>query len=232
MAVEASNTNMYQKESVKMVIYGEAGIGKTPIATTAPRPLIIDVEGRLRSVRNKEIPVLRVRTWKDFKEAIKIAQTPEWMDIYDTLIVDSISEIAELYLQEMKEDKAKTNMQKNYGDMADAVIKVANSFKDTWPIKHVILIAKGAKEVVADKLMYSMNFPGKELPKNMPFIFDEVLLLRNVVNQEGQLIKVFQTFSDGTYFAKDSSTTLEPYETLNLTYLIDKIQNGEMKTYG
>ena len=54
--------------AVKVLVYGPAGIGKTTLCQTAPRPLIISAEGGMLSLRKVSIPVLEVNEIGDLND--------------------------------------------------------------------------------------------------------------------------------------------------------------------
>ena len=92
---------------VKAIVYGSAGSGKTPIINTCPNPVLLACEPGLLSLRGSKVP-----TWEAYS-ADKVDEFFEWFfksnetKKFDTLAIDSISQMAELYLQKaLKEDKA------------------------------------------------------------------------------------------------------------------------------
>ena len=53
---------------VNLMIYGDAGIGKTVLCSTAPAPIIISAEGGLLSLADKDLPVIEVECVKDVNQ--------------------------------------------------------------------------------------------------------------------------------------------------------------------
>src|SRR5688572_8164873 len=106
------------KTHFNALIHSFTKAGKTlSAAATSPRPLVILTESEgseslteanIRKVFNNgeglenlnvEIPIIDAFTWDDFTAAVDYALTPEIMETYDTLIIDSISEASVLALK-------------------------------------------------------------------------------------------------------------------------------------
>jgi len=73
-----------------MLIYGQSGVGKTVFASTWPKPVFLDADKGLLSVRR---PVLRweVNTWRDLQYGV--AWLLKNRDQYETIIVDTVNEV-------------------------------------------------------------------------------------------------------------------------------------------
>jgi len=75
-----------QATAIKVLLYGEPGIGKTTFALSAPRPLLIDCDGGVRRVspqfRRDYVPVA---SWDDIMETIGSN-----LDEYDTFVIDTV----------------------------------------------------------------------------------------------------------------------------------------------
>ncbi len=68
----------------KAVVYGEAGIGKTTLASQLPKPLFLDTEDGCRNVGADRLPV---RNWEELQGyLISLGQDLEG---YETIVIDS-----------------------------------------------------------------------------------------------------------------------------------------------
>ena len=158
---------------VKSIVYGPAGSGKTPIINTCPNPVLLACEPGLLSMRGSKVP-----TWEAYS-ADKVDEFFDWFfksnetKKFDTLAIDSISQMAELYLQKALKE-VKHGLQA-YGTMATQTLAQLNALYFTKE-KHTYLIAK--QEIITDGFAYKRPyFPGKQLPIEMPHKFDEILHL-------------------------------------------------------
>ena len=64
-----------QTNGVKVLVYGKAGVGKTVLCATAPKPVIISAEAGLLSLQGADIPVIEV---KNIEDLVEIATRSEW----------------------------------------------------------------------------------------------------------------------------------------------------------
>ena len=88
------------------VVYGAEGVGKTTFASYAPNPLFVDVEGGRSSILKTENrpKVLPVDDISDLSEVfIFLKSNPE---AYDSVVIDTITEVEKLFLMEIVEDRS------------------------------------------------------------------------------------------------------------------------------
>jgi len=193
----------------KVILYADAGVGKTTLVGTFPgKILILSAEGGLRSLKlfpastRKRISVAEVSTTDDLRDAYEKIQSGAVS--VDWLVLDSISEIAEMALREYKsKDK---DPRQSYGKTDDDVTDMLRRFRDL-PCG-VIFIAKEhvIKREVGDMEIdyYGLLLPGQRLTTNVPHLVDEVW--RMVAKGDKRMII---TRNDGRSRAK-SRTDLPP----------------------
>lgn len=76
---------------VKMLVYGQAGAGKTTLALSAPRPLLLDFDGGIGRVNISHMTdTVQVSTWQDALDVLK-----EDLSDYETIVVDTVSKMIE-----------------------------------------------------------------------------------------------------------------------------------------
>ena len=54
------------------LVYGESGIGKTVLCTTAPRPLIMSAEKGLLSIADTDVDIVEVSSLAEIKEVYNL----------------------------------------------------------------------------------------------------------------------------------------------------------------
>ena len=114
------------------------------------------------------------------------------------------------------------------GEMIAKVTETIRLFRDL-PL-HVVMTAKQDRiEDENNRLIYVPSAPGKKLAASMPYLFDLVMALRVVPDEEGNLTRWLQTDADSKFEAKDRSGRLDLWEAPNLADIKNKILNGTNK---
>lgn len=223
MPVKISTTRQ-AVDSVKATIYGPSGVGKTSICATAPKPVIISAEKGLLSLADKDIPVIEVLNIDEFEEAYNLLMG-EQGDQFETICIDSISELSEKMLGDFSSQYA--DGRKAYGKLNEEFMKLLRKFRDI-PNKHVVFIAKQNRftDDHTGITTYGPSLPGKTLVREMPYLTDEVFCLRiGTMKVEGvdEEYRYLQTQPSITHDAKDRSGTLKDIERPDLGIVIRKI---------
>lgn len=201
---------------IKCLVYGDSGVGKTVLGSTAPNPVIISAERGLLSLADKDIPVAEVTSLRDILKAFDMLSKSE----YDTIVLDSLSEIGEVLLVEFKQQEK--DPRKAYGRMAEELYAFTRKFRDLD--KHVLFIAKCEmlKDEESGRVSYRPSTPGQSFTTSIPYMFDEVFCMR-IGKVDGVVKRYLQTQPDLQYTAKDRSGKLLLKEEPNMQLLINKI---------
>ena len=80
------------------MIFGPSKTGKTTLAATAPKAIILDTEGGTKSVKDSGADVLAIPDWKTFEVAVRELMMEK--HDYESVIVDSVTFLQELSAQE------------------------------------------------------------------------------------------------------------------------------------
>jgi len=220
----------YTNQFVKILVYGQAGAGKTYlIKELAQHALLISAEGGLLSLAGTEIDHITIDNLDGLKEVYAYLNTDEAKKRYKIVALDSISEVAEKVLSAEKENAA--DQRKAYMEMQDAMTIYIRGFRDL-PY-HVYFSAKA--ERASDEfgaITWAPSMPGTKLGQQLPYFFDEVLALRVGKNEKGETVRWLQTQPDGIYTAKDRSGRLDPSEPASLKHVIGKILKREDQKNG
>lgn len=221
MSISLKSTQTYAQSGVKILVYGQAGAGKTTLIKTAPKPIILSTEGGLLSLQDSDIPYIEIHNLDELSEALTFLTRSEEGRQFWTVALDSISEIAEVVLSAskigLKDGRAA------YGEMNDIMAKVIRSFRDL-PNRHVYFSAKMDKTATdTGAMLYTPSMPGKTLSQQLPYFFDEVLALRVITDKDGAVQRALQCQSDPLWLAKDRSSRLSMWEPADLGAVIEKI---------
>lgn len=208
---------------VKMLVYGKAGRGKTTLCATCPSPVIFSAESGLLALSAYQLPYVEIRTVKDLTDAFDWARDSREARQFQTLCLDSLSEIAEVVLSNAK-GQVKDPRQA-YGELIEKMTMTIRAFRDL-PGYHVYMSAK--QEMVKDDLsgvtMNMPSMPGSKLEQQLPYFFDEVFQLdigKDPTTQ--QSYRYLRTQPDFSNDAKDRSGRLDPIEYPDLGNIIKKI---------
>ena len=221
MAINLKSTGNLAGNGVKLLVYGAAGAGKTSLIPTLPNPIVLSAEGGLLSIQDAELPYLEITTMAELQEAYKwLAESAEAAQ-FESVAIDSISEIAEVCLN--YEKKVNKDPRAAYGAMQEQMADIIRAFRDL-PGRHVYMSAKLEKsQDEMGKLLYNPGMPGKSLTQGLPYFFDEVLALRVERDGEGVTQRALMCDSDGLWLAKDRSGKLAAWEAPDLGAIIKKI---------
>ena len=227
MAIKIISTRDYSADGVKVLVSGDAGIGKTVLCASAPSPIIISAEAGLLSLAEVDIPVIEVTSVADVMAAYEFLTESEDAKQYKTLCLDSISEIGEVLLAEYK--KLNKDPRAAYGQLNDDMASLIRSFRDIKG-KHVYFSAKQARLVEDDSglVYFKASMPGKTLLNSLPYFFDEVFVMNLGKLEDGTVYRYLQTGKTLRHGdCKDRSGKLDVVEKPDLTYIFNKIAGIE-----
>ena len=217
-----SSRDLAALHGIKTLVYGGAGVGKTRLVATAPAPVLISAESGVLSLGKFDIPVWTVSTLADLYAAYNwLTQSVEAAQ-FQTLCLDSISEIGEVCLSDAK--KRNKDPRQAYGELIDSMLLLIKSFRDL-PNKHVYISAKMEhfKDDLTGVVRNQPFMPGTKLGPALPYLFDEVFHMGIGKDDKGADYRYLRTSPDFQYDAKDRSGNLDPFEPPDLTHIFNKI---------
>ncbi len=220
MAIQLKRTKEATAQAVKLLVYGQAGAGKTSLIPTLPTPVILSAEGGLLSIADTNLPFIEINSMEDLREAYKWLSSSAEAKEFQSVALDSISEIAEVVLN--SEKKINKDPRAAYGAMQEQMADIIRGFRDL-PL-HVYMSAKLEKtQDEMGRVLYAPSMPGNKTGQSLPYFFDEVLALRVEKDSEGNTRRALLTDGDGLWLAKDRSGKLEVWEDADLGEIIRKI---------
>lgn len=229
MAIKIQSTSSIEFNGVKCVVFGGAGVGKTRLCATAPKPIIISAEEGLLSLSDVNCDFVEIKSLKDLDDAYNQLKKSD----YETICLDSLSEIAEVLIQELK-PQFKDGRQA-YAALADAMIPMLKKFRDIKGKNTVFTCKKiDVKDEESGVVTTELFLPGAVLGNQVPYLVDELFYMD--VDRKG--VPFLQTKPNRKVFAKDRSGALNPAGEVaknaesvpNLTELFDKIKSKKSFT--
>ncbi len=221
MAINVKSTGSLSANGVKVLVYGQAGVGKTALIATLPQPIVLSAEGGLLSLQEIDMPYVEISSIDTLREAYSWLKESSEAKTYQSVALDSISEIAEVILSHEK--KVNKDPRAAYGAMQEQMADVIRAFRDL-PGRHVYMSAKLEKtQDEMGRVLYAPSMPGNKTGQALPYFFDEVLALRVEKDGDGNTQRALMCDSDGLWLAKDRSGKLDAWEAPDLGAIIKKI---------
>lgn len=224
MGIVLRSTRDVHTRGVKMCVYGPAGAGKTSLIATLPAPVVLSAEGGLLSINAADIPYIEISDMATLTEAYAWLTGSDDAKQFQSVALDSISEIAEVVLN--AEKKKTKDPRQAYGAMNEQMADLIRAFRDI-PDRHVYMTAKLEKaQDEQGRILYAPSMPGKSTGQSLPYFFDELFALRVEKDGEGNTVRALMTQPDGLWSAKDRSGKLDAWEAPDLGAIITKIAGG------
>lgn len=96
MSLIKKPTELVIPSTVKMMIYGQAGMGKTTLALSAPSPLLLDFDNGVKRVNMSHldgVDIVQVTSWADLKQLMNEDLSP-----YKSIVVDTIGKMMDFII--------------------------------------------------------------------------------------------------------------------------------------
>ena len=227
MAVQLKSTKNVATDGVKILVHAPSGYGKTHLIRTLPNPFIISAESGLLSLGDCDLPYAEVQTIDDVKEVYEWIVRSEEAKAFDSIALDSISEIAEVVLSDEKNKPTKDGKgvdgRAAYGNMADIMGQLIRAFRDIRG-KNIYMSAKTEKvQDERGRILYGPSMPGKTLTNGLAYFFDFVFALRVETGEDGAKWRGLLCDGDDIWMAKNRGGRLDTWEAPDLGAIIRKV---------
>jgi hypothetical protein len=201
--------NGFNPDQVKFVIYGESGSGKTVFASTWPRPVFLDLDKGMASIR-REVHRFPINTWEDLSEVCGMLR--DQPHPFKTVVLDSLNELQKLAMRNVVETY--TSVRRSYDNLpgigdygkmladADGVIR----FLRALPL-NIVLITQVANRVFeTDPVQPQLT--GKNSARDLCRMVDIVGFIDKTDSEGGGPKTRVLTFEGVNYVTKDRSGVL------------------------
>lgn len=217
------STANLRTNGVKMLVYGRAGAGKTSLCATCPAPLVLSAEAGLLSLSRFNLPYIHLDKPSMLKDVLTWLYQSKEAQQFQTICVDSVSEVAEQVISQAK--ATAKDPRQAYGELIDVTLPLLKGYRDL-PGRHVLFTAKQGqlKDEFTGAVLAGPDAPGKELPKQLPYLFDEIFQL--AIGRDpasGGSYRYIRTQPDFNNDAKDRSGKLAEIEPPDIGAILAKI---------
>ena len=156
---------------VNLLLYGRAGIGKTCALAYCPKPIILSAEGGLLSLQTEDIPYITISNPSDLRGAYKWLLTEDGKQ-YQTICIDSISEICDLAFAECKQ-RVGNDPATLYPELRSSVLPILSAFRGLP--RHFVATARETTKQLKREQLTMPSVVGNKLTDDLPYVFDVVL---------------------------------------------------------
>jgi len=209
----------------KALVYGPPGAGKTPLAVTAPRPVLCLSEPGALSLKGTNVPACEAMTPAAIDDFYRWFESSKEAANYDTVCVDSVSEQASIYLRAALANPKYKDPRQAYGEMFDKMMAHLNLLFYTRG-KHVYLTAKQASYQEGTVFKRQPYFAGQAISTEVKHLYDLILHLDTVNIPGVGATKALRCRGSLDILARNRGDKLAEFEPSDLTHIFNKVTQG------
>jgi phage nucleotide-binding protein len=172
--IKKPNELIQTKIKLKGLIYGQPGVGKTSLALSAPKPLLIDFDNGLRRVAKQyQTDSVQIQSYQDLLDIL----TKEDVSSYETIVIDTLGKMIDriadwLAISNPKVKQADGQLSmKGWGNVKGEFQRLLKVLEGKN--KSAIFIAHEKEEKVGDDVMKRPDVAGssgKDIVKELDFM--------------------------------------------------------------
>jgi phage nucleotide-binding protein len=172
--IKKPNELTQSKIKLKGLIYGQPGVGKTSLALSAPKPLLIDFDNGLRRVSKQyQTDSVQIESYQNLLDIL----TKEDISAYETIVIDTLGKMIDrigdwLAISNPKAKQADGQLSmKGWGNVKSEFQRLLKLLEGKN--KSVIFVAHEKEEKVGDDVMKRPDVAGssgKDIVKELDFM--------------------------------------------------------------
>lgn len=230
--IQIKKTGQIATKRFVALVVGPSGIGKTSLVRTLPEPedaiLLISAESGLACLDGTNIDVIEVdpkEPTKSLEEIYEFLQSDEAKKKYKFIFIDSLTEIAQLIVAELKKDPhygQPKNALAMWGKYSELMTMIVKSYRDMSDYS-VIFTCLDAVEKDGLEKIESFNIQGTGIKNSLKAWYDLVLFYKVYTDENGEKHRKLVTDISEAPLAKDRTGKLEAFEEADLSVIINKI---------
>jgi len=126
---------------INLLLYGDSGTGKTWFAGTAPKPLILDFDGGIITLRDKDIPYIPREEMATWKKALKVIDEAMESKEFKTIVIDSFTILSAICMEYvLKENGIDTPRIQDYGQQIRLLQGLIDTLTSSYPEMNLIVV--------------------------------------------------------------------------------------------
>lgn len=166
------------KDGVKILIHANSGTGKTSqLGTIDGKVLILSAESGLLVLKDKNLDVIDIPNIETLGNVYAALRDREL--VYDTVCLDSLSEIAEMVVLDLERDEYYSNPSnafKLWGEYTRKMTNIVKMFRDLKGI-NVVFTALTESAEANGCVKYTPQVPAKKFQQKLVSMFDFVVYM-------------------------------------------------------
>ncbi|GAB6121124.1 ATP-binding protein [Dysgonomonas termitidis] len=91
MTLIRTSNELELPRTIKMLVYGQAGMGKSTLALSAPKPLLLDFDGGVKRINNAHLQgvgIVQINSWIEATQVLN-----EDLSAFETIVIDTIGKM-------------------------------------------------------------------------------------------------------------------------------------------
>lgn len=198
--MKVETTKNVISQGFTILVYGEAGTGKTFDIQHVKNPIVISAEGGLLTLNHLDIPFIEVNDWQGFLEALKYVFNDEAMKD-KTICIDSLSVLSD-YCYDMYSKMYPNDTRKPYQMLAEVFPKIIDLIQKKNRNVYIIAQQTADKDENGLIMKYVPLIKGNASKERIPYVFDIILPKRILPNSEGKMVRCIYNNIDSKYLTK------------------------------
>lgn len=205
------STDTKQEPSIRMLVYGQPGVGKTTLAVSGKNAIIADAEGgtNMLGSRGIEVDIAQIHTWEDIEELYAMLSKDKK---YDTVVVDPLGELLDKLIAYLKKSGFSTASGglslPGWGAAKDKFRGMLRAFRDLGV--DLVCVAH-TTEKTDDDLVITRPKLMARLEEDVCAMMDVVGYMQTLQQEDGTIVHRTNFTPTQKFYAKDRSGKLPDY---------------------